>query len=865
MIINNTKTLFTYYGESLDLMNPPDISNIDLYTSYYNFLNNTILIYGSSRSDGTIPIFWTKINDNDRLTRSPDHSSTLKQLENNKSYYIIVSSNSSFPLGVPSPINFLKLSCEKNRGSCNTTIPQNISVCSDTIKASGDYTNIILTDEPLKNITMVLSELKPDTKYNYSISTIASSWPAKISPLTGFIERSGPSNEKNELTANLEFLFTYVTENNDQKNINKTLNNFQNDNHFTILDIKIFKENCDFIPVFQDSIYIECQDCLQDLVSSPGACPQIHFNNNQIIRTSPKASKIILTYNNIDVTQDNYFYIQANDANWPAKISSLSGLIIPEYIYTNVDNGKNYGSGTLSLDFEFSDIATPDPTWPNLNYILDTNYTEKYIPDNIYCILHGSITTPNSCLSAETTTTIFCDECLKEDEYKCINMASLNIFESTISYPNSLDTSRPGAEKSIPIQCCDQDRHIIVNISGICPNEIYDYKFEMIPDTDKIMPVSGLFSSPTNAASISTIVNLDNYEAVNLQCSITHRDTNRSITDSIILRCEYCRWSNIKNLKEIFNPTLHNNSTIVNYAASNHDGSVMVVAIPSGYIYRSTDYGINWDQLNQHDAKIWSAVTYSDPVWYVSTGDSEVAQSLNGSLYKSVDNLNSLTLIENAGEGVFTELASSNNGLQILVSSDYDALKQSIDGGINWNNLSLPLQMWNNISIAKNANTKIVLSYVNTSGAYFISSDSGTTWQNTRVPFISGTHSIMKYSANGNILSSVSATGLGYIYMSYDDGESWYPQKYTSSTNSNQVNDFYLSDNGKNIMILANNGQLFHSKDYGENWYMSILGNSSTSLLTTAHSDQLNIATVVAKEINNQYSLYLYNCPSDLT
>ena len=108
--ITNNKTLFTYHGESLDLINPPDPSNNQLYALYNSLINNTLAIYGSSRTDGSLPVFWTKIDNRDKLSRIADLNSTLQKLENNKSYYIVTLDNSALPLTIPKPIDIQDIS-----------------------------------------------------------------------------------------------------------------------------------------------------------------------------------------------------------------------------------------------------------------------------------------------------------------------------------------------------------------------------------------------------------------------------------------------------------------------------------------------------------------------------------------------------------------------------------------------------------------------------------------------------------------------------------------------------------------------------------------------------------------------------------
>ena len=232
IIIQNNKALFTYVGESLDLMKVPDSSNNELYSLYNNLINNTLAIYSTSRSDGSIPVFWTKLENNERLSRSPDQSSTLRKLDNGKSYYILVDNSSSFPLIIPTPVNFDKLSV------CDCTDSSQDISCCEQISVSGQYSNIELSGTYIKNISIGLSGLKPNLKYYYELEPILSNWPAKIYPLSGFIERNAPSDKKNSIKANLELTFSYISLN-DSGNINNNLNNQDTKNIYSVIDMSI--------------------------------------------------------------------------------------------------------------------------------------------------------------------------------------------------------------------------------------------------------------------------------------------------------------------------------------------------------------------------------------------------------------------------------------------------------------------------------------------------------------------------------------------------------------------------------------------------------------------------------------------------
>lgn len=855
--ITNNKTLFTYHGESLDLINPPDTSNNQLYALYNSLINSTLAIYGSSRIDGSIPVFWTKIDDRNKLSRTSDLNSTLQKLENNKSYYIVTLDNSSFPLTIPKPIDIQDISAR----SCYICTSDDIDCCSQLSIQSGNYSSVLLSNEYSSNIYVILSGLKPDTKYNYVVSPVLSNWPAKIYPLSGFIERSGPTDKENNLNANLEFMFSYVSKDG-SGNIAKNIDT-PNTKIFSILDFNVWQDGCD--SVIKDTINISSSSL--GSLTGLDICPSIKFNSDPYFLTNSDAYDIKMSYSGIDITKNNYYYISSNNANWPSRISSTSGKIIPEYIYKNTNSGKLYGSGVISLGFKFSDTAVPTAGFANLAYTLDSNYQEEFIKDNIYCSLNARVTTPSGCVSGIATTTIICNDCLPNNGYDCINNANINIFESTNTYPIDLVSSRPGAEKTIPIECCHGDRQIIVNLDNLCPNELYDYKFIAMPSSDTLLSsTSGYIGVPSGDGQIGTLINIGNNEAVNLTCTVTHRDTNKSISDSIILRCDYCRWNKIKDLKETYDVTF--NFGVPSYAASSPDGSTMIIAIPSGYMYRSTDYGVNWESLSNNGAKMWTSVACAESlgtnVWFFSTSFDSFAVDITGTLYSSLNNGDSLTEITVIPSGFYTDVASTDSGSTIVLA-DISGIKTSVDLGTSWTDVAIPYnRRWTNVSINNNAD-KILLSYGNTSGAYLSSVDSGTTWEQKIVPFTSGEginfSTLIKYSKDGSTMVAINDRGYDeFIYVSNDDGESWFPKQY--ETSAIEVNNFYLSNNGQRIVLLGSN-KIYKSKNGGNDWTnYAITG--SNDILSMAHSSDMSVMTTVSQN-NNIYSLHLYNCPADRT
>lgn len=924
ILITSNNSLFTYNGESLDLFNPPDESNKNLYYDYFKFINSVLAIYSTTRCNGSIPVFWTKIGDTDKLTRTPDHASTLRKLDDKQSYYIILDDNASLPLEVPSPTTFEQFGCSVKDNNCSE-INKTLSVgscCSSPVIINNSYQNIELTSDYIANISIPISGLFPNKKYHYNVSSSISNWPGKIYPSSGFIERSGPTDAKFETSANIELVFSYLPINSND-NISQSIINQDTKNIFTFLNFTVREENCnDYL--LQDNINIICNDCLGSLASGTKICPELMFDMTNPVATN-ETIRLKLNYNNLDVSKNNYYSISSESANWPISISSLSGLIIPQNIYTSKENNKLYGSGSLFLDFTFNTTATePYSGWSNLSYSLDPNYTAKFIKENIYAILNGSIITETECSPTISRAIVVCDDCLKDTEEYCINNAQIIINETNTDY-YELSQQRPGAESRVPLQCCDQDRDIKVSLTNICPDEEYTFKFVVNPYVP-ITPTSGSFISSSNAFEICALTNLNNLEAANIECIVTHKDTGDSISDSMILRCGYCEWTKVKDLKEIYSfdniyykvehftdydifSNQYDQVSIVNptnLIISNNSGSSWVAAVPSGYLYVSNDKGINWEKLQKHDRQMWSSLCMSKDTEniYITTGsigffdDEKVFfpvdnDALIGTIYKSTDYCNTLEKISTVPSGRYTDIDISNDE-QFIVATYETGIIISSDYGSSWSNVSITgadgeqrFKVWSNISIT-NDGDKIVASHLNdlirsmnngyqypnyldlstpVNGRFLISQNGGSDWETKIVPFETdrenGHPVVVKYSKDGSTLAAIGIgkqIALAKNYIYISYDDGNSWYPRIYNPSPDQLNNFIISDDGSRFILYGNNN-IYQSKDNGINWTKYTLSSiNSDEIISMGSSLDMDIVCSLSQN-DLIYSLNLYNCP----
>jgi len=538
MLIHNIKSTFVYSGGSeLDLINPPEISNYQLYVDYSNFINNVIAIYGDQRLDERIPIFWTKQQSNDTTLRIADHDSTLRSLKPGNIYYIICLNDTVLPLHIPETVNsreFLKTPDQK---------PIVIQPTCEHIKPiSTEYRSIKLSKASgsILPLNIGISGIFPNSNYYYTIDPIFSNWPATVTQMSGFLERGGPTGVDGLVSSSIKTIVSYescetISEctGNIPYSLIDTDNNYFNKNIFTLLNLNIYNEISEL--VFTDTINIQCDDCIPLLDYKIGEIynPILTIDQPQYELTGSNFVNVIASYDKVNPFKTYTYHFDSLGANWPCRIRNASGSFVPEYVYKDSD-GKIYGSGTIGSIFTFATSSgISDPSWANLNYALETYSDEAFIKNNLYAVLGLKIKDDDVDVSS-CFTSVRCLDCFPE-QIDC-SALSLKINNTNLSYSTLTDTSRPGAEITLQQSCCDQDQYIYVDISGACSNSIYSYKFDSYPNI-LISPSSGNFSFSSASGRISAVANLNGQKLTTIQFTAKHSGNNTFATDSMLMRC----------------------------------------------------------------------------------------------------------------------------------------------------------------------------------------------------------------------------------------------------------------------------------------------------------------------------------------
>ena len=180
--ITSQYTIHRYVGrEPLDLMTPPTAvgsgtsilaqSSQDHDILWNRLIDNTLTIHATEIADGSIPVFFTSLDENDTSSRIPNTNSTLQELSPGHSYYFIMRSQSNLPITLPE-IGGKLTGCDINE--CSTV----------SIEELNDI-NLVGKSNNKQFITVCASGLTCGETYSFDFSTPVSNWPTYINPISG--------------------------------------------------------------------------------------------------------------------------------------------------------------------------------------------------------------------------------------------------------------------------------------------------------------------------------------------------------------------------------------------------------------------------------------------------------------------------------------------------------------------------------------------------------------------------------------------------------------------------------------------------------------------------------------------------------
>jgi hypothetical protein len=241
-------------------------------------------------------------------------------------------------------------------------------------------------------------------------------------------------------------------------------------------------------------------------------CPTVFFPSDTITLSGPPEN--IYAYLSASVTglipgkTYNYIY-DSITANWPSKISPLSGTITPASGVDNINGVFSFCPSTGCQDC--------------LPFTLDCEPDKEIVKKNIYSILKLTISGPDSsnCPPISDSITVKCNQCLPAPD---------PISRPSLSFVG-------GPKLSLAANCCANPVPLVVNISGTKPGNAYGFSLEAWPSTVQMIPNSGTIGFGDGSGKISTIVNLNGESSAVIRCSLSDNELNETFMDFISIQC----------------------------------------------------------------------------------------------------------------------------------------------------------------------------------------------------------------------------------------------------------------------------------------------------------------------------------------
>jgi photosystem II stability/assembly factor-like uncharacterized protein len=261
---------------------------------------------------------------------------------------------------------------------------------------------------------------------------------------------------------------------------------------------------------------------------------------------------------------------------------------------------------------------------------------------------------------------------------------------------------------------------------------------------------------------------------------------------------------------------------------------ILYAGAPSGGMWISEDGGDTWITTTDNLPSIGVsaiAVSHENPNHiYIGTGDRDNNDAPGVGVFKSVDGGHTWTQ-KNAGMGnkIVNAMLINPRNARTVIAGTSGGLYISHDAGENWAR-STGGDFWD--LEYKPGDTSIVYSAVG--GAFYRSLDGGVSWNSISMPLSSSRTSIAVTPANPNVVYAVLSSGnvfAGFI-KSYDSGETFQVQSttpnilgYDYSGNDDRGQAWYdlcmaADPNDENIVYVGGIN-VWNSTDGGETWDMA--------------------------------------------
>jgi hypothetical protein len=274
--------------------------------------------------------------------------------------------------------------------------------------------------------------------------------------------------------------------------------------------------------------------------------------------------------------------------------------------------------------------------------------------------------------------------------------------------------------------------------------------------------------------------------------------------------------------------------------AMSYSGQYQTVITNNEYIYTSSDYGVNWIQRTEY-IKNWKSIAMS------SSGQYQTVITNNEYIYTSSDyGVNWIQRTEYIDN--WSCLAMTSDGLfQILFTPNYKYISQ--DSGETWS-YSLYINDITSISISNNGD---IMNIFNSNGEIYISTDKGINFDSITTVYILNNNGTYTPTTNPQNWSSVSNNGGGgYCIATVNGGQIFISSNFKNLYSKMIANLPWISvscsESSKYIIASATNNNLYISDDFGSTWKNTtdLSLNWSGVAISRGYSDTNNIISLRA-------------------
>lgn len=236
-------------------------------------------------------------------------------------------------------------------------------------------------------------------------------------------------------------------------------------------------------------------------------------------------------------------------------------------------------------------------------------------------------------------------------------------------------------------------------------------------------------------------------------------------------------------------------TTTINDLALNQSGNFSAIS-DFGVFFLSTDEGISWDSVSTINRS--SRIIHSSSNGDLYLGSYVVYRSTN-------EGQNWVQLNGFQGCGLIRSIAELDNSF--YAGTYFSGVFRSIDSGNNWGQSSKGINTSTVSLLAKDFNGKVFA--VSAPAGHSITTDNGENWE--IIPASSFNH--LSASPNGSLFGSMPGS-IGIIFRSIDGGYSW--EIVYQGTDFTYIQSVAVSPNETVFAII--NGKLNRSTDNGNDW-----------------------------------------------